>query len=215
MAEILHVPCIETSLEAQSILEKLTKEGHTVMIDKTKWRKDYPDSRFASVSLAHDSNYLFLNFMTCGEHLKALVDNDQGPVSKDSCVEFFVSPVPDSPQYWNFEFNCIGRINASHRTARPTPTRLSETELSTILTWPSAGTQPFDELSGVHTWSILIAIPLSLIGVKYNGREVAMTGNFYKCGSATSSPHYLSWAPINTEKPDFHQPSFFAPIILL
>ncbi|MBO7233161.1 MAG: hypothetical protein J6V16_08435, partial [Bacteroidales bacterium] len=22
-------------------------------------------------------------------------------------------------------------------------------------------------------------------------------------------PHYLSWQPINTEKPDFHRPEFF------
>jgi hypothetical protein len=34
-------------------------------------------------------------------------------------------------------------------------------------------------------------------------------GNFYKCGDHLKVPHFLSWNPIKTEKPDFHLPAFF------
>ena len=33
--------------------------------------------------------------------------------------------------------------------------------------------------------------------------------NFYKCGDELQTPHFLSWNPINIEKPDFHRPDFF------
>lgn len=33
--------------------------------------------------------------------------------------------------------------------------------------------------------------------------------NFYKCGDKLQTPHFLSWNPINLEKPNFHCPEFF------
>ena len=78
----------------------------------------------------------------------------------------------------------------------------------------SCGTRPFKELEGIFTWNILVVIPLSLIGVEYKGEPLEMRANFYKCASATSLPHYLSWAPIDTPAPDFHRPEFFAPVTL-
>ena len=87
-------------------------------------------------------------------------------------------------------------------------------ELAQIRVYPSCGTRPFKELEGLFTWNILVAIPLSLIGLEYKGAPIAMRANFYKCASATSLPHYLSWAPISTPDPDFHRPEFFAPVTL-
>lgn len=36
--------------------------------------------------------------------------------------------------------------------------------------------------------------------------------NLFKCGDELSHPHFLSWQPIRTEKPDFHRPEFFAQV---
>ena len=33
--------------------------------------------------------------------------------------------------------------------------------------------------------------------------------NFYKCGDKLQTPHFLSWNPIDLEKPNFHCPEFF------
>ena len=44
----------------------------------------------------------------------------------------------------------------------------------------------------------------------YSGVEARM--NLFKCGDELSHPHFLSWQPIRTEKPDFHRPEFFAQV---
>ena len=42
-----------------------------------------------------------------------------------------------------------------------------------------------------------------------------MRANFYKCGDKTLQPHFLSWSPIHSEKPDFHRPEDFGIINFL
>ena len=36
--------------------------------------------------------------------------------------------------------------------------------------------------------------------------------NVYKCGDNLSQPHFLSWQPIHTDKPNFHVPQFFGEV---
>ncbi|MCK7536290.1 MAG: carbohydrate-binding family 9-like protein [Marinilabiliales bacterium] len=33
--------------------------------------------------------------------------------------------------------------------------------------------------------------------------------NFYKCGDKLSNPHFVTWNPVGTEKPDYHRPEYF------
>jgi len=33
--------------------------------------------------------------------------------------------------------------------------------------------------------------------------------NFYKCGDMLTVPHYVTWNPVGTENPDYHQPKYF------
>ena len=92
--------------------------------------------------------------------------------------------------------------------------RLTPDELARVQRVASCGNRPFCELEGMFSWNLLVIIPLDLIGVRYEGRPVEMRGNFYKCASATSQPHYLSWSPIDTPEPDFHRPEFFGKLTL-
>ena len=55
---------------------------------------------------------------------------------------------------------------------------------------------------------------IRLIGVDPENLPHSLRANFYKCGDKTAHPHYLSWSPIHTEKPDFHRPEFFGELIL-
>ena len=57
-------------------------------------------------------------------------------------------------------------------------------------------------------------IPLSILGLDTDHKPEKLLGNFYKCGDATEMPHYLSWNPIQTERPDFHRPEFFGELYL-
>ena len=58
-------------------------------------------------------------------------------------------------------------------------------------------------------WDLTVFIPAECLpdNFLHSGKE--FTANFYKCGDKTMEKHYLSWAPIDTEKPSFHQPKFF------
>lgn len=155
--------------------------------------------------------WVYIDFLVRCNYLRAENVSDQSPVSEDSCVEFFVEPHGDG-EYWNFEFNCIGAINASRRFERPRPTRFTSEQLATVRRYASCGTRPFRELEGLFTWNLLVAIPLALMELDADNMPEKVRGNFYKCASATSEPHYLSWNPILTDKPDFHRPDHFGDI---
>lgn len=197
----------------EDIINILEEKGERRTIESLNWAKDFPYHPLTVFSIAHSEKYIYVDFFVRCNYLRAMNYQNNSPVSQDSCVEFFVSPECDS-HYWNFEFNCIGAINASHRTERNNPTRLNDEQLATVKRYASCGTRPFNEVEGLFTWNLIIAIPLELIGVKYNGSPIEMRGNFYKCASGSSQPHYLSWNPISTEKPDFHRPEYFGKIIL-
>lgn len=194
-----------------SLLDDMGARG---VIDCVNWPEKFSYRPMATFSCAYSDSHIWIDFMVRCNYLKAEHTANQSPVSSDSCVEFFIDPKGDG-EYWNFEFNCIGAVNASRRRERPKPTRLDDATLATILRFPSCGRRPFLELEGLFTWSLLVGIPLSLLGIDPDRPPETASCNFYKCASGTSAPHYLSWAPIATDKPDFHRPEFFAPIMFL
>jgi hypothetical protein len=212
----LEVPLIAEldSLEnPNDIVNCLDERAPRRTIESVNWEKVYPYRPLTTFTIAHSGKNIYIDFFVRCNYLRAENYENQSPVSADSCVEFFVEPTGELP-YWNFEFNCIGAINASHRSERRSPVRLSDDELARIKRFPSCGTRPFRELEGLFTWNLLVVIPLDLMGVEYHGEPIAMRGNFYKCASAATQPHYMSWNPIETDKPDFHRPDFFGDIIL-
>lgn len=217
----LHIPYIPELDPAicnnanDDAITMLDRRGSRCLIDSLNWANQYPYAPLTSVTAGHSGTTIFIDFFVRCNYLRAVNDKDLSPVSQDSCVEFFVSPDPNDTLYWNFEFNCIGTLNASFRRERAHPTRLTPEQLKRVIRRASCGNRPFCEIEGMFTWNILIAIPLDLLGIKYrHGIPVIMTGNLNKCASATSAPHYLSWNPIDTPTPDFHRPEFFGKIIL-
>lgn len=182
--------------------------GNRQFIDSVNWRVQYPASPETSFAIVRSDDSIYVDFCVVGRYLRAVNTTNLSPVAQDSCVEFFISPTSDN-RYYNFEFNCIGTVNASVRSRRDYPTRLSSAQLNSILRFPSVGTAPFDEIDGIHSWRLIVAIPLSLIGVTSGDFPCRMTANFYKCGSKTSEPHFLSWNPIDAPSPDFHRTDSF------
>lgn len=212
--EIPFVGSLDASLAPDELLNRIDSLGVRSAIDCVNWPGQFPYQPLSTFTVAHNGKEIYIDFFTRCNFLRAENYEPQSPVSQDSCVEFFVAPGSDG-RYWNFEFNCIGTINASNRIERPHPTRLTPEELKRITVYPSCGTRPFCELEGLFSWNLLVIIPLDLIGVKFEGKPLEMRANFYKCASATSQPHYLSWNAIATERPDFHRPEFFGKITLM
>lgn len=206
-------PSLDT-LPMEDVVNALEECGARFSIEALNWPALFPYRPLTVVTAAHSDNYLYIDFLVRCNYLRAVNFTDNSPVSEDSCVEFYVAPDSSDETYWIFELNCVGTINAARCHGKGECTHIDEASLKDIKRYTSVGTRPFQEVEGSFIWNVAMAIPLNLIGVKYQGKPVEMKGNFNKCASATSQPHYVSWAPIDTEQPDFHRPEFFGTILL-
>lgn len=184
-------------------------------LDALNWPDSYPykpDVRFAA---AHTSDAVLLHFKVREQSVLAHCSSDRESVWQDSCVEFFLSPEPGDGLYYNFEFNCIGRMYACVGPDRNSRQFLPESAYAAIKRASSLGETAFEERLGECEWDLSAIVPVSCL-VRH---EIAsldglqMSGNFYKCGDHLSVPHFVSYAPINVPKPDFHRPDCFCKLV--
>lgn len=187
----------------------LENEGKREAVDKLNWPKEYSYRPITTFNIGYSSDAIYVKYDVHGSMLRAIYTNDQDPVYEDSCVEFFCKK-PEDDYYMNFEFNCIGTCLATRRKSRTEAVKpLSPEEMQLIGRHSSLTRRAFKEMEGMFTWDLTVRIPFSLLGFKEKEIPEKLFGNFYKCADGTESPHYLSWAPIKTETPDFHRPEFF------
>ena len=196
------------NMSLEDVGDYLEQEAEKHSITCRNWLAEYPYHPVTIFTIGRSNDALFIDFFVRGNYLRAVNYKNNTPVSEDSCVEFFMQ-IPGSKEYWNFEFNCIGTANVSHREKRENPTRLTDQEIAMIERYASCGNRPFEEMEGVFAWNLTVKIPFKLVGLDKDNLPEYLLANFYKCGSKTGLPHYLSWSPIDTPKPDFHRPEFF------
>ena len=172
-------------------------------INNLNWVEQYPAAPLTTFTLAHTDQMLYVRYEVKGEVPLSTKTHDLEPVNEDACVEIFIGDA-DNTHYWNFEFNPAGVCNASHRKERKVDVvRLTHEQLASIQRYGQ-------QLCAAH-WTLLIGIPLSLIGLDLT-REHSRRANLYKCGDKTAVKHYASWNPINAPSPAFHLPEFFGEI---
>ena len=205
-----YIPHLDT-MPMESISDELEEQSTRQSIECINWPDKFAYRPITVFNLARGDKYLYIDYFVRGNYLRAVNYKDNDPVWQDSCVEFFVQ-VPGEKEYYNFEFNCIGTALGGKRENRNAAVHLSPECLKSIKRYASAGNKPFQEMEGLFAWNLLVAIPFELIGLDGNNLPEKLYANFYKCADGTSLPHYLSWSPIETEKPDFHRPDFFGEI---
>lgn len=200
--KIISVPKIASAAEIDA-------QGSVIKIDKVNW-PEFPYVPEVSCRLGHTSESIIVKFYVDEQHAQAACTEDNGAVWKDSCVEFFVKQ-PGSRFYFNFESNCAGALLAARRTGRDdaehfTPQQLSEIVHVSSLERKELADRPLK-------WTLLLAVPFTSLGIE----QVPLTleANFYKCGDGTAIPHFLSWNPVASPKPDFHRPECFGKLFLL
>lgn len=132
------------------------------------------------------------------------------PVCTDSCLEFFLNPVPEENRFINFELNSRGTMLMGLN---------EDGDFRCLDPALQAGCFPqslVDEEHGV--WEVRFCIPDSLLCRIFPGydpnRTQRMSGNFYKCGDHTAIPHYGSWNPVSRRPIDFHCPECFGEFVL-
>lgn len=192
--------------EAAQLLENSTD---IEVLDILNWEEAFPYKPRVEFRIAHTGNEIWLKFYVWEKNILAQETQTNGQVHKDSAVEFFVSL--DGENYYNFEFNCIGTAHVANGPTIHKRTFLLPEVIQQIDIESSLGNAPFKERSGNFSWEMMICIPIQCFAFdkleSFNGLEA--TANFYKCGDATSDPHFVSWNRIKTESPAFHQPEFF------
>jgi len=203
----------DVDLENPASIEKAFAELAPMEIAKCNWPEAYPYVPQVKLRMFHTGGHLLLKYEVREKCTAARVACDNGPVWTDSCVEFFFQPGGEA-KYYNLEASCIGKILMGWRSGRNDPQPATDEQLAAIRRYPSLGTEPFDEMSGDNSWSLILDIPASAYSHSDIKSFAGLTGrcNAYKCGDNLSTPHYVTLAPITTPSPDYHRPEFFTEI---
>lgn len=168
--------------------------------------------------MAYDSDHVYVIFRVRDRYVRSVVQEYNGNVSGDSCVEFFFAPDPSKPLcYFNLEVNAGGTPLIFYITKPMSGlTRLLPEEIAQIEIAHSLPRIVFPEMEEPVTWTVECRIPLAILEkyatIARPASGVDWKANFYKTGSHTSSPNYLTWAPVLFERPNFHLPQFFGDI---
>ena len=178
-------------------------------IANVNWPGDYPYCPDVKVALGHTDDRMLIKFSVSEENAAAVCMEPNGPVWEDSCVEFFVR-VPGDPYYYNFETNCIGTGLAARRLSRDDFKHFTPEQMAMIARRSSL---PHGPMKMEHAeWTLELEVPFAVLGL--DRCPEMLEANFYKCGDKCATPHFLSWSPIATPRPDFHRPECFGTLVL-
>ncbi|RKX92111.1 MAG: hypothetical protein DRZ90_14195, partial [Spirochaetes bacterium] len=103
----LQIPYIEFP-GAAGVLEK---QGVMAEINEVNW-PDFSYQPEVVLFCGHTSDEILLNYRVKESHVRALNNEINAEIYKDSCVEFFISTGDN--RFYNFEFNCIGTSYAAY-----------------------------------------------------------------------------------------------------
>lgn len=171
------------------------------------------------VQLFYTENDIMVKFTSCESKVRVEIDQINGPVYQDSCVEFFFMPNKEEDEsYFNIEVNAagvyilqVGEINTERELIYNIPDTLLNIKTS-------INKKNYMEYDNYKPWTVEYKIPFSFIRDYIKGFEPKsghkILGNFYKCGSKTEYNHYGCWKYIKYHKPSFHRPECFGEIIL-
>lgn len=165
--------------------------------------------------LMYDNENIYGIFKVEDRYVRSVVQEYNGNVSGDSCVEFFFSPDSNLPlQYFNLEINAGGTPLIFY-VSKPWDefVKLDAEDIDQIEIAHSLPSIVEPEITEATTWTIEFRIPLDMLK-KFSeltppGPGTVWKANFYKTGSRTSNPHYFTWNFVDNPKPNFHLPQFF------
>lgn len=203
----IKVRCISENAESNSIdaVSDLLDTFERQKLEHVPWA-EFPDKPNVSFTIAYNSSNIFLKYYVEEKHIRAENITINSAVYEDSCVEFFVS-FDDDGSYYNFEFNCIGTCLAGYGSSKDQRQLLDETLIGNL----KSKYIIYSENEGKVNWQLTLVIPMDTFihtPVK-NLSGINCRANFYKCGNLLPEQHFVTWANIIAETPNFHLPQFF------
>ena len=210
-AHQITVKRIEKTLDIASFDDNAWDTAEPVIIDKYWSGEPAPEGRHTQVRLLWSDGDLYVRFDAT--QTEPLVISDRPDISqktmglweRDVC-EIFIAPDPSTPnKYFEFEIAPTGEwldlameldgdrriTDAEYRSNIRHAARI-ETDMVTMA----------------------LAIPFASLGGPPSLGD-AWLGNLFRCVGSGESRGYLAWQPTFTEKPNFHVPSCFAPILFV
>lgn len=214
-------PAQEKVYEIRRTAGPITIDGK---LDEASWRGaasvgdfgfPWPESGEREQTVAKllwDDENLYVSWYAHDRHISASITQRHGPVSKDDCVEIFLSPNPAKVRnYYTFEINAIGTMLNRARTdwwsGPPTWEPEGVRYRTTFHGLPRKEESPQD----TH-WIVEAAIPL-----KNFARDAAHTPphegdewrlNLQRLGGITNA-QASTWSPLPAGVRTFHTPSAF------
>lgn len=177
-------------------------------IDIYQWESErkYRPEAFAKMCFVKGEGVWVL--LMCSEkEPKAVYTKTDEPMYKDSCLEVFLSLGDEG--YINIETNSLGAYLSEFGKDRYTRSFLKD------LTDKTPSVTPVGK---ENMWGNEIFIPESLLSEIYPSFSGVCageySGNFYKCGDETHTPHYGSFSEMGSLELGFHNPELFAKIIV-
>lgn len=202
------------NVSVESVPALLDKEKVAFQpINTVNWSA-FPYCPSVEFRIAHSEDAVLVHFKVKEASVRAVAGKDNGAVWEDACVEFFSMPGGDGI-YYNIECNCAGTLLIGAGAGRNNRQHASQEVLDKVERWSSLGREAFEERIGDCSWEVALVIPYSAFFLhnitSLDGKSVR--ANFYKCGDKLQTPHFVSWNPIELEKPDFHRPEFFGTLL--
>lgn len=169
--------------------------------------------------MMYNEENVFVIFRVQDKFVHSTVTDYNGPVSENSCVEFFFSPDTAYPlRYFNLEINAGGTPLIFY-ISKPWSgyKELTSEEISSIEIAHSLPKVVDPEMKEAVTWTIEYRIPLDILkkysNVTTPAPGIKWKGNFYKTGSKTSNPNYMTWSVVDHPTPNFHLPQYFGTLV--
>lgn len=164
------------------------RKADTLQVSRFSWEDSGHHPR-TEARLLYDRERLAVIFRVEDHYVRAVAQRFQDSVCTDSCVEFFVAPLPDSLAYFNFEINCGGTmllyrcLSPEEREAGQTRILVTEEDGRTIRIAHSLPRIVEPEISIPTTWTVEYHVPFTLFH-KYFGPTHRGKG---WCGAAIST----------------------------
>jgi len=176
----------------------------------TAGEKEMTDAR-----MLWDDNNLYVAYYCHDKHISAHVTERHGPVSKDDCVEIFLSPNPEKVKnYYTFEINAIGAMLNRCRTDWWRGPATWEPE-GVVYRTSFHGLPKKEESPEDDHWIVEVAIPF-----RNFSHDAAHTPpadgdrwrlNLNRTGGITN-PQNSTWSPIELPNRSFHSPEAFGTV---
>ena len=188
--------------------------ANVLAIDLFPWHKS-GRKQATEVRLLYDDAAIYAQFICEDAHSFAQFTELNGPVCRDSCVEFFAMVDPaGGPDYFNLEVNCCGTFMIGFAPGRDdrkliAPELAARVGMVTSVPGPTKDESPDDD-----GWWVCATLPFDVLS-EFTGRRIAPASgtiwraNFYRCGGKTDC-QYACWSPMDLPAPDFHRPESFS-----